>query len=185
MIVERIHSGFLVAPDVKVTRFDRRTSELVGGYGGWLYDKTLFVGGAGYWLASGNRDRRMAYGGAVVGWQARADRAVGFGVKTLIGGGEATIVTSIQEFLPVRVDADRRTGRSVPETRAPTLTAVNVRARNDFFVAEPEANVLVNFARNVRLSGGVGYRWVGGARNVDSRLRGVTGSVALQIGGGS
>lgn len=185
MILERIHSGVLVAPDVKVTRVDGRTSEVAGGYGGWLYDKTFFVGGAGYWLASGNRDRRMAYGGGVVGWQVRADRAVGFGAKTLVGGGEATLLTSIQELVPARLDVDPRTGRPVPQTRPPILRTISARLRSDFFIAEPEANLIVNFARNVRLTGGVGYRWVGGARNFDSRLRGVSGNVALQIGGGS
>ena len=53
MIVEPIHSGFLAAPDVKVTEVDRRTSELVGGYAGWVTDDTFFVGGGGYWLAIG------------------------------------------------------------------------------------------------------------------------------------
>ena len=47
MTVERITSGFLAAPDFKVTRFDHRTSELAGGYAGWLTDQQLFVGGGG------------------------------------------------------------------------------------------------------------------------------------------
>src|SRR5437868_10247667 len=44
MIVERIQSGFLFAPDVKVTEVDRKTSELAGGYAGWVADEALFVG---------------------------------------------------------------------------------------------------------------------------------------------
>src|SRR5881409_2907314 len=32
MIIERVKSGFLVAPDFKVTEVDRRTAELAGGY---------------------------------------------------------------------------------------------------------------------------------------------------------
>src|SRR5438876_8706594 len=63
MKVERVRSGVLVAPDFKVTRFDGRTSELLGGYGGWLSDKTFFVGAGGYWLAHGSSDRRLGYGG--------------------------------------------------------------------------------------------------------------------------
>src|SRR5205809_6251266 len=50
MVIERVHSGVLLAPDFKVTEVDGRTSELVGGYGGWLTDRTLFIGGGGYWL---------------------------------------------------------------------------------------------------------------------------------------
>ena len=35
MIVERVKSGFLVEPEVKVTSFDHQTSELVGADAGW------------------------------------------------------------------------------------------------------------------------------------------------------
>src|SRR5262245_3329076 len=52
MVVERVHSGFLAAPDVKVTEVDGTTSALAGGYAGWLSDETFFVGGGGYWLAN-------------------------------------------------------------------------------------------------------------------------------------
>src|SRR6266851_3245564 len=67
MTVERIKSRFLAAPDFNVTRFDRRSSEIAGGYAGWLTDQKLFVGGGAYWLANGSRDREFAYGGVVIG----------------------------------------------------------------------------------------------------------------------
>ena len=68
------------------------------------------------------------------------------------------------------------------------MTTFNVRVRDGFFVAEPEINVFVRLARNVRLTGGIGYRLVDARRNFDysdddNRLRGASGSVALQIGG--
>ena len=50
MIVERVENGFLASPDVKVTDVDHKTSELVGGYAGWVFDQTVFVGGGGYWI---------------------------------------------------------------------------------------------------------------------------------------
>ena len=78
MIVERVHSGFLVAPDVKVTRVDRTTSELAGAYAGWLTDQTFFIGGGAYVLANGSRDRRMAYGGLVVQWSGGRDQSIGW-----------------------------------------------------------------------------------------------------------
>ena len=59
MIVERVKSGFLVAPDVKITEVDNSTSELVGAYAGWLTDQTFFIGGGGYWLANTSGDRDM------------------------------------------------------------------------------------------------------------------------------
>src|SRR5260370_12866925 len=52
MTVERIHSGFLAAPEVKVTEVDHKTSELVGGFAGWNYDDTFLGGVGGYWPAN-------------------------------------------------------------------------------------------------------------------------------------
>src|SRR4029450_3196196 len=98
MIVERMHSGFVVVPDVKVPEVDRTTSALAGGYAGWLTDKTFFIGGGGYWLANQASDRKMAYGGLVLQLLARTDRRVGFGVKGLIGGGRATLGTTVTQI---------------------------------------------------------------------------------------
>ena len=187
MIVERVTSGFLVAPDFKVTEVDRRTSELAGAYAGWVTDNTLLVGGGGYWLANQSRDREMAYGGLVVGWLARTDRRFGFGAKTLVGGGQATLSATGDMF--GRPDGrDGPLGRlQLPDGRPGLQPIPNSRVRfhEGFFIAEPEANLLVNLTRRLRLTAGVGYRLIGGARSADDRLRGVSGSLALQIGGGS
>ncbi|HEV3139692.1 MAG TPA: hypothetical protein VGY57_04210, partial [Vicinamibacterales bacterium] len=138
MIVERVHSGFMVAPDVKVTRVDRRTSELAGAYAGWVADETFFIGGGGYWLANGSRDRGMAYGGLVVQWMGGADRTIGYSVKGLLGGGEATLTDSFTERVPVLPLPPR--GSTTPI--AYTLQVQPLRFRQQFLVAEPEANVL-------------------------------------------
>ena len=183
MIVERVKSGFLVAPDFKVTRVDRRVSELAGAYAGWLHDQTFFIGGGGYWLANRSHDREMAYGGLVVGWLAGADRRIGFGAKGLVGGGRATLTGTYADFFDLHDERGEPTRLPVriPDTR--------VRVRQDFLIAEPEANLLVNLSKHLRLTGGVGYRFIGSERGFErsarDRLRGATGSVALQIGGGS
>jgi hypothetical protein len=184
MTVERVESGFLVAPDFKVTEIDGRTSGLAGAYAGWLSDRTFFLGGGGYWLANRSRDREMAYGGLVVGWFAGADRRVGLGAKGLLGGGRATLVGSLGEVF----HDDNRDGRRL-EIRAPGFALLvpprtRVRVRDDFFVAEPEAAVIVGLTRHLRITAGAGYRLIAGARGVRDRLDGATGSVALQIGGG-
>ena len=187
MIVERVKSGFVVAPDFKVTEVDRRVSALAGAYAGWLNDKTLLIGGGGYWLANRSRDREMAYGGIVVGWLARTDRRFGFGTKALIGGGEATLSSTISNIFEVPGSRGEPFGRSQPSPGrvVPQPLTTRVRFRDSFFIAEPEANLLVGLTRRLRLTGGIGYRLIGGARSTDDRLRGVTGSIALQIGGGS
>ena len=188
MIVERVRSGFLVAPDFKVTEVDHRTSELAGAYAGWVTDNTLLVGGGGYWLANRSHDREMAYGGLVVGWLARTDHRFGFGAKALVGGGQSTLSSTVGNIFDVRDDRGGPFGRQqLPAGRAvpQPITNTRVRFHEGFFIAEPEANLLVKLTGRLRLTGGVGYRLVGGARGTDDRLRGVTGSVALQIGGGS
>src|SRR5882672_609651 len=65
LVLERIHDGWVLAPDFKITDFDNRTGELAGAYGGRLIDGTLLIGGAGYWLANEERDFKLAYGGLV------------------------------------------------------------------------------------------------------------------------
>jgi hypothetical protein len=54
-------------------------------------------------------------------------------------------------------------------------------------IAEPEALVSIKLPMRMRLAAGVGYRFTGNDhRGIGSdRLNGATGSLALQIGGGS
>src|SRR5215471_2832958 len=101
MIVERVENGFLAAPDVKVTDVDHRTSELVGGYAGWVFDQTIFVGGGGYWMANRSSDRELGYGGLVVQWFGRSNDRFGWGAKALIGGGRGTLTDTVTELVPV------------------------------------------------------------------------------------
>ena len=184
MTVEPIHSGFLVAPDVKVTEVDRKTSELVGGYAGWLTDERFFIGGGGYWLANGNRnDREMAYGGLVVHWLVWNTGRVGLGAKGLFGGGEATLSDTVT--ITPRVPEFRGPdGRGT--TAAPALVQ-QVRIRDGFLLAEPEAQLSLKLMKQLRLAIGAGYRFTGTDRRSfgGNRLDGATGSLALQIGGGS
>jgi hypothetical protein len=181
MTVERVHSGWLAAPDVKITSVDHATSALAGVYGGFLSNELFFVGGAGYWLANNHSDRRMGYGGVVAGLMAPTDRAVGFGAKVLFGYGTATLGTTVTEAvfppIPVPLPGQR------PVQPAPTFRTTTVLVHDGFGVAEPEANLLVNFSRNVRLAGGVGYRFAGDDRVFGHRLSGATASLSLQIGG--
>src|SRR5207247_7937205 len=176
MTIERVHNGWAVAPDFKVTRIDGATGRLAGAYGGWVFDNTLLVGGGGYWMTNGAHDRDLSYGGAVVEWLQRADRAIGYSVRGLAGFGTSRLAGTIDGYAqPLRrFDRDGRTLASA------TRQAV---FRDHFFVFEPQANALVRLTRLLRLDAGVGYRLIDGGDRVDRRLRGISGSVALQIGG--
>jgi hypothetical protein len=184
MAVERVKSGFLITPEIKVTRFDRRTSELVGADVGWLADQTFFIGGGGYWMADQSRDRQLAYGGLVLGLTTPVDSPFSVGVKTLLGGGRATVSRAFTIFDPFN-DGDVRSptpGRGNVSVPVPILT--NVRFREDFVVLEPEVNIGFKMSKRIRLTAGAGYRWIGRDRGGLDGLSGPTGSVGLQIVGG-
>jgi hypothetical protein len=180
MSIERLQQGWTIAPDVKFTHFDGATRTLAGAYGGWVIDNTLMIGGAGYALTDSNHTRSLSYGGAVVEWRERADQAVGFSVKGLLGVGSATASRTVT-FL----DVDP--GHGAPAPPAPTTptsvpTQVNVAFREQFFVAEPQIDLLLKVAPHVRLRVGGGYRAVSGANGLEPEIRGATGSVSLEFG---
>src|SRR6266702_4119933 len=188
MKIERVHSGVLVAPDFKVTRFDGRTSELVGGYGGWLSDKTFFVGGGGYWLANGSRDRRLGYGGVVLQWMGRSDETIGYSIKGLVGGGTSTLANTVTET--VRVPNLRpndggmlpiRPPQSAPPFTTQTITTT-IRTHQEFFIAEPEADAVIRLTKSLRLTVGAGYRLIAAEHGDQNRLRGPVGTIGLQLG---
>jgi hypothetical protein len=183
MIVERVKSGFLVTPDVKITEVDHSTSELVGASAGWLTDETFFIGGGGYWLAkSHSGDRDMGYGGLVVQWLVRAKEPIGFSVKGLVGGGATRSSETISQVIRV---PDLRGGRF--DSRQPvtsTISSARFRTETGFFVAEPEVDLLIRLTGRMRLTAGAGYRLIAAEHGDDGRLRGAVGSLGLQIGGG-
>lgn len=180
MTIEQIHSGWLAAPDVKVTEVDGKTSGLVGGYAGWLSEQRLFIGGGGYWLANGN-DREMAYGGVVLQWLVWNSGRFGVSANGLLGGGQATLSDTIN----VRVPEVRTNGRVVTPA---TTVSQRVRFRDGFAVVEPGGQLSIKLRKQLRVAVGAGYRFTGSDRRGGfrgDRLDGATGSVALQIGGGS
>ena len=183
LIVERVQSRFVIAPDFKVTEVDDEVAGLAGAYGGWVNDKTLLVGAGGYWLANRDDDFKMAYGGLVVGWQAGADRRIGFGVRGLVGAGEATLGNEVT--ILARGPEVTRFGREGRNSTTLVIPPVNRRFvfEEGFFIAEPQVDMHLKVSNGIRLNWGVGYRMIGAARGVEDRLRGVTGSLAIQFGG--
>jgi hypothetical protein len=184
MIVERVKSGFLVEPEVKVTRFDGRTSELVGADAGWLADQTFFIGGGGYWMSNQSHDRQLAYGGLVLGVSTPVDSPFSLGVKTLLGGGRATVLRSVTVFDPFYGGDVRIQGPGLPSMRVPVPIVTDVRFREDFVVLEPQLNVGFKMSKRIRLTAGAGYRWIGRRRGGLDDLSGATGSLGVQIVGG-
>jgi len=188
MIVERVHSGFLIAPEVKATEFDKRAKPLVGGTAGWVAAETFFIGGGGYWLPEkGHSDRELAYGGVVLQWFVLNGDRFGLSARGLLGGGSATLPETVTQIV-----APTPVGRGAPPTTLqPRTVTTTVRVRDDFVVAEPEVNARLAFSKNLRLALGAGYRFAGADwrrfrgfdRGRSDRLSGATASIGLQIGG--
>jgi hypothetical protein len=192
--VERVPSGWVVSPDMSVTEVNKQYATVAGIFGGWLTDRTWLVGAGGYWLANRADDFNMAYGGLVMQYRVRSDRRIGFGVKGLVGGGDATIAATYQDVYGTPIDRSRavvfgrshRPGRPAGGGPPPqTITPTTRLAFNEvFFIAEPQAQVFWNVSSRVRLTFGAGYRVTSGADRVNDRLRGPIGSVSVEFGGG-
>jgi hypothetical protein len=191
MIVERVRSGFMFAPEVKVTEFDRKASGLVGGSAGWVADETFFIGGGGYWMATDrSRQRSLGYGGFVMQWFIANGDRFGLSAKALLGGGRATVPQTVTQIvgLPSARELDRLTPQQRNDLiRARTVTTT-IGAREDVLVAEPEVNARFGLARHVRLTLGAGYRFAGndwrhGGFDRGQRVSGAVGSLGVQIGG--
>jgi hypothetical protein len=201
LVLERIHDGWVLAPDFKVTDFDNRTGELAGAYGGRVFDGALLIGGAGYWLANEGRDFKLSYGGLVVGWQSPEYGRIRFGGRGLVGGGTATLGFDVTALRGGFVEAgnvtagrgDIRFGVTNPRAQAPApaRAPVPVRTqvlrgrvvgREDFFVFEPQANISARVTKAIGVSCGVGYRATANANLLGDRLNGPTASVAIQFG---
>lgn len=206
LVLERIHDGWVLAPDFKVTDVDNRTGELAGAYGGRLIDGTLLVGGAGYWLANEGRDFKLSYGGLVVGWQSPEFGRIRFGGRGLVGAGRATLGFDVDALRggivqPGNVRAgnvtigrgDIRFGVTDPRAQAPVPTRApvpsqpqmlraRVLGRDDFLVFEPQANVSARLTKAIGVSCGVGYRETAQADILRDRLNGPTANLAIQFG---
>lgn len=204
LTIERIQNGFLVAPDNKFTEVDGRYGNLLGFYAGYMMDRTLFIGAGGYWLTNGSHDREMGYGGGVFEWLVHGDRRFGLSARALIGGGSATLTHTVTGIpvppYPVPYWGDNGPGGSGgPGGRWgpggpwgpgwpggwPINGTAFVRTHDDFFVAEPQLNVSWKIAGWVHLTAGGGYRFIAGTHDMDHRLRGASGSLSVQFGGGS
>jgi len=184
VVVEQIANGFAGGPDVKFTQVNGRDGVLVGGFGGVLVDKTLFIGAAGYWLANGDWDQGLSYGGALVQWHFFSRRTVNVSVGGLVGGGFGTATHQwYGGEMPDPYSSPRHShgGPGVYPPGYPTPAAYAVYDAA-FFVAEPQVNVVWHAAGWMSVSAGIGYRGIAGADSFNSDWSGATYSVAIRFG---
>lgn len=191
LVLERIPEAWLIAPDFKVTDVDGRTGELAGAYGGRLLDNTLLIGGAAYWLANDERDFKMTYGGVIVGWQSQEFGRIRFGGRGLAGVGTATLGFDLASPVDGTLRDGIRFGVTDPRMQAPIrgtapstqlVRPLRIVGRDDFLVAEPQANVALRLTDNIGVSCGIGYRQTAYANLLRDRVNGPTANLAVQFG---
>ena len=182
LVLEEMQSGFVVSPGVKLADVDGDLGTLAGLNGGWMTDGRLLIGAGAYWLTGGVDDVDMAYGGGVVEWFSNPGGRVSASIGSLVGIGSATLDTEVDldggSGLAGRFSRDRF--RFFGRHGLPS--SATVRFREQFFIAEPQASLVLNAADWFRVGLGAGYRLVGGAHEFDDRLRGFTASVGIQLG---
>ena len=184
MKVEALDSGFVIAPEARFGEINGELATFAGGYGAWVTDHKLLIGGAGYWLANRDDDFKMQYFGGLARWTLGGDRRLGVSFGGLAGFGEATLGRPYGELFGDRAPL-RRSAHFPVRGRdgSPITGATPVLVNEQFFIAEPQADALWRITGWLRLDAGVGYRAIGGADLLHEQLRGVSGSIALRFGG--
>ncbi|MCC6989221.1 MAG: hypothetical protein IT181_09505 [Acidobacteria bacterium] len=189
--IQKLQSGFVIAPDAKFTEVNDRQATLVGGYAGWLTDRTFFLGAGGYVLANRDDDFRMQYGGGLARWTFFGDRAVAVSTGVFAGFGDATLARPYGEIFgtprQTSANASFQSGRG--RTNGPRIgtslitTDTPVRISEHFVMAEPQVNAVWTITPWLSLDAGVGYRFIGATDLLGDQLRGPSGSVAIRFGG--
>ena len=170
LVLEPLSHGFVIAPDVKITKINGNVETLAGGYAGRVQDRHLLIAGAGYWLANAKDDRQLGYGGVVGGWIFSPDSTVSFTAKGLAGVGWMSERGTITFD-----DRDRRhADMTIPDSR-------RYRFDRQFFVAEPELDVQLKISAHLRVTAGGSYRVVDLPRGLDDLVKGPSGSISAQI----
>jgi hypothetical protein len=173
MVVEQVAQRYVISPEMKASKFDGTTGLLVGGHGGLLVGNNFLVGAGIYTLANGERGRGMTYGGGVVGWQWWKGGLLSGDIRALVGVGQGTTAQTL--IFPDRM------GQRFPEGRF-VSSAEERFVSTDFFVAEPQADLLVRLTKHLHLALGAGYRLTSAGRGENDRFSGASGSLALRIG---
>jgi PEGA domain len=180
VVVTNVEDGAVFAPDVKFTEVNHEFATLVGAYAGYVFGGEVMFGGGGYWQANSTNGLHIAYGGPVVEWRALRGKTIGLNLHALVGGG-----TRYSDYHDgyygsgqgVYVDPRGRNRHGVAVVRPGYAYGYPYYDYDAFFIADPEAQLVIHFGSSVRLQGSVGYR-----ATSTSSLNGVTGGISIQIG---
>jgi hypothetical protein len=198
LVVQKVENGPAFGVEFKFSEINRKDAYLIGGYAGYTFDGTLFVGGAGYWQMDdywnddyyGNDHYgdcyhgcgdsygyhgATGYGGLVLEWFPVRTPAAGLSVRGLIGGGVSSVGRDDYFYIQDPVPSHQH------GTPYPPYYGYH-RYDQTYFVFEPQVNVTVRLVPGLSLAGGVGYRVIGWANGWEDRIGGLTGSFAIRFG---
>ncbi len=190
LVLQPSSDGPVLAPEVKVGWFNSKSGTLIGGYGGWLLDNRLLLGGGVDFLVDhGYHDpvAGMGYGGFVAGYFFPASPMFHAGVRALVGFGDASLNDTFTFAAPVY--PDHHHGESYPDgyppCTAPGCTGTQlVRFHDGFFIFEPQANAVVRLSRVFAIDVAGGYRLISGTGHYNSWLQGPSVTVGVRFGPG-
>lgn len=166
------HGGF-GGPQLMLGPVKGETAILTGGWGAWLINHTLMIGGGGYGLvnelpagltaAGDNRYLNFGYGGMILGLVLGSDRLVHLTAHTLVGGGNV----------------------GYRYHRLPEEDWIDDSVNDLIFVIQPTLGVELNVTRFFRIEAGGSYRYVIGSDlddTTDDDLRGFGAELTLKFG---
>lgn len=171
LVLQPISSGFVFTPEVRFTEVNGSYGTMFGGSAGWLYDESLYIGGAFYGLVGGANDAQLMYGGLVTGWSAPVGRNIRVGVRALFGWGHSEILEEWTDpgYCHRGVCYDAATRKAW--------------VYQDFMVFEPQAVATFRLGQMIALEVGGGYRLTGNNYyGWDSHANGLFGSVGIRMG---
>jgi hypothetical protein len=191
LVLQPSSDGPVIAPEVKFSGFQSGggNGTFVGGYGGWLFEnKLLLGGGASFLVDHGYHDKvsGMGYGGFVAGWTVPVGQAFHVGLRGLVGFGQAELTDTFTYTGPDHRYPDypdpHHGAMYPPQTGTGTTYTAQYRWWDDFFIFEPQATALVRIAKGVAVDVSGGYRLVSGMGHYNSWVQGFAGGVAVRIG---
>lgn len=161
-------SGGFGGPEVYWTTFNGEDAMMVGGSGAWVINRTLYLGGGGYGLASnhdgppivdyiGTPRLQMGYGGAMLGLILRNNDLIHITGDVMVGGGAVSNTT--------RTNNDYNDQWHVDDS-------------DSFWFVQPMLRMEMNVTRWMRVSASVGYRSVRDFKSFGMTADDVSGKMA-------
>lgn len=164
--------GTYGGPSLKLSSVDGDMAMFLGARGGWVIDRTLVLGLAGYLSANDIAARQRFDGESAV-------------VNFDYWGAFGEYIVATNDVVHVTLDLFGGAGRALYEPKSGTDPDVIPDEHTSVFVGEASLNGELNITRHLRLTLGGGYRYVDGPslQQLSARdLSGFTATATFKVG---